>query len=369
MKTSYCSVQPTTQNCLGTFEFRVLPFGTSEIKFLNLLNSLTDRTFENRWSRYKEIAENKAEAYRVYVEHLFSACDAVDARIFSKGEETGLYYYGARYLDPKYSRWLSGDPALSDYIPKAPIDDESKKHNENLPGMGGVFNVVNLHLYHYAGNNPIKYEDPDGRCINFVIGPAVGFFTSVASEVGLRMASGQSFGDALNNTFSDKTSRAVIATSTAIGALTAGVSGAIVTNAAKTATIQIAKRGAVSASKIIASNVAKTVAINTVSGAVDAGLKDVASKAIKGKKQSISETLQTMGKGAAYAFVASGLTQAAIGSCSTSTSRVPNLLTGTVEDFEIQQPKWAGAAGVVGESVIPTVIDMYHSLNQKSELR
>ncbi|WP_024470695.1 RHS repeat domain-containing protein, partial [Treponema pedis] len=58
-------------------------------------------------------------------------------------EETGLYYYGARYLDPKYSRWLSGDPALGEYIPKAPIDDEAKKHNENLPGMGGVFNVVN----------------------------------------------------------------------------------------------------------------------------------------------------------------------------------------------------------------------------------
>ena len=78
-------------------------------------------------------------------------------------EETGLYYYGARYLDPKYSRWLSGDPALNDYIPKAPIDDEAKKHNENLPGMGGVFNVVNLHLYHYAGNNPVKYTDPDGK--------------------------------------------------------------------------------------------------------------------------------------------------------------------------------------------------------------
>ena len=26
----------------------------------------------------------------------------------------------------------------------APVNDEAKKHNENLPGMGGVFNVVNL---------------------------------------------------------------------------------------------------------------------------------------------------------------------------------------------------------------------------------
>ena len=102
-------------------------------------------------------------------------------------EETGLYYYGARYLDPKYSRWLSGDPALSDYIPKAPIDDEAKKHNENLPGMGGVFNVVNLHLYHYAGNNPVKYEDPDGmfdvlpyHIPNFQVGgPKLQKFTGV----------------------------------------------------------------------------------------------------------------------------------------------------------------------------------------------
>ena len=46
--------------------------------------------FEKRRSRYKETAENKVEAYLVYVEHLFSACDAVDARIFSKGGEAGV---------------------------------------------------------------------------------------------------------------------------------------------------------------------------------------------------------------------------------------------------------------------------------------
>ena len=79
--------------------------------------------------------------------------------------ETGLYYYGARYLDPKTSRWLSGDPAMGEYIPSAPVNDEARKRNGNLPGMGGVFNHVNLHAYHYAGNNPVAYRDPDGKFV------------------------------------------------------------------------------------------------------------------------------------------------------------------------------------------------------------
>jgi len=80
-----------------------------------------------------------------------------------RDNETGLYYYGARYLDSKTGRWLSGDPAVGEYVPSAPINDETRKRNESLPGMGGVFNYVNLHVYHYAGNNPVKLVDPDGR--------------------------------------------------------------------------------------------------------------------------------------------------------------------------------------------------------------
>ena len=65
-------------------------------------------------------------------------------------EETGLYYYGARYLDAKYSRWLSADPAVGEYM------------SGTDTGEGGIYNTVNFSLYHYAGNNPIKYTDPTG---------------------------------------------------------------------------------------------------------------------------------------------------------------------------------------------------------------
>jgi len=71
-------------------------------------------------------------------------------------------FYGVRYLDPKTSRWISADPAMGEYIPQAPINDEVKKRNGNLPGMGGVFNYVNFHVYHYAGNNPVVMRDPEG---------------------------------------------------------------------------------------------------------------------------------------------------------------------------------------------------------------
>ena len=73
-------------------------------------------------------------------------------------EETGLYYYGARYYDAKLSRWCSADPAIEDYLPSG--DEE---YDAYLPGIGGVFNSINLDAYHYAGDNPIKLIDPNGR--------------------------------------------------------------------------------------------------------------------------------------------------------------------------------------------------------------
>jgi RHS repeat-associated protein len=47
-------------------------------------------------------------------------------------EATGLYYCGARYLDPRTSRWASADAALVSYVP-VPGGDPAA-----LPGLGGV---------------------------------------------------------------------------------------------------------------------------------------------------------------------------------------------------------------------------------------
>ena len=51
--------------------------------------------------------------------------------------ETGLYYYGARYLDPTGAMWLSVDPMWEKYIDATP--------------------------YNYCHGNPITMVDPDGR--------------------------------------------------------------------------------------------------------------------------------------------------------------------------------------------------------------
>jgi RHS repeat-associated protein len=109
-----------------------------------------------------------------------------------RDSETGLYYYGARYLDSKTGRWLSTDPALGEYVPEAPVNEEARRRNGNLPGMGGVYNLVNLHVYHYAGNNPVKYTDPDGRSPQAAVeaAQAAGPAAPVVLGVGLVIAVG-----------------------------------------------------------------------------------------------------------------------------------------------------------------------------------
>ncbi len=71
-------------------------------------------------------------------------------------EETGLYYYGARYYNPRMSHWLSVDP---------PIFDEylEQKKEEGEGQNRGVYEPINLNVYNYTKQNPVKLVDPDGK--------------------------------------------------------------------------------------------------------------------------------------------------------------------------------------------------------------
>ena len=62
-------------------------------------------------------------------------------------QETGLYYYGARYMNPMSSIWYGVDPLVEKYL--------------------------NIGSYVYCAGNPVKLKDTDGRKIVFVTGSAI----------------------------------------------------------------------------------------------------------------------------------------------------------------------------------------------------
>ena len=65
--------------------------------------------------------------------------------------ETGLYDFGARYLNPRFAQWMTTDPALVEYLGGSP--------------NGGVHTPPNIALYGYSFNNPVTLRDPDGRYV------------------------------------------------------------------------------------------------------------------------------------------------------------------------------------------------------------
>ena len=74
----------------------------------------------------------------------------------------------ARYYDPQLAIWASPDPMLQMYLPDADAmlaataADKPYDPEKSLAGSGGVYNPVNIAVYHYAALNPLIYIDPNG---------------------------------------------------------------------------------------------------------------------------------------------------------------------------------------------------------------
>lgn len=130
---------------------RIYYFHTDHLGSAQLITDFEGREYQRiEYTPYGETwVERTSNTGREYLPYKFTGKE--------QDEETGLYYFGARYLDPTYSRWLSTDPALNDYLPKPGVNKPS------LLGMGGIFNTVNMNMYHYGANNPVRYIDPNGQ--------------------------------------------------------------------------------------------------------------------------------------------------------------------------------------------------------------
>ena len=75
-------------------------------------------------------------------------------------DDTGLYYYGARYYDPVIGRFISPDS-----IVQAPQDPQA------------------LNRYAYCRNNPVKYVDPTGYGFLDFLGKVLGIIAAVVTFI------------------------------------------------------------------------------------------------------------------------------------------------------------------------------------------
>ena len=141
-------------------------------KYLYLLNLLS---LLQKGEAQNDFANPEAKGH--LEDFTFSSKPRLGAKVTGKelDEETGYYYFGARYYDPKISLWLSTDPALGEFIPSGAqlFFPEQAFNAKSLKGAGGIYKSVNINVYNYVTHNPLKYVDPDGRIWQWLIVAAI----------------------------------------------------------------------------------------------------------------------------------------------------------------------------------------------------
>lgn len=163
--------------------------------------------------------------------------------------ETGLYYYGARYLDPTGAMWLSVDPMWEKNIDATP--------------------------YNYCHGNPIKLMDPDGRADI----DAVDFIPIAGS--GRDIYQGVKTGDGVTTTIG--------VVFLVVDIVSLG-SGSAVTAPIKAGIKKLFKCGVKATAKSAAETTAKTAAETTVKSAAETTAKTATETTAKESTKSIAKT-------------------------------------------------------------------------------
>ena len=129
-----CGVDPGITN--GTYFYHTDPLGTPL--------AMTDESGNKVWSaQYKPFGEEHS---------IDTALVKNQKRLIGKekDEETGLHYFGARYMEEEPGRFVSPDPIRA-------VDPQTGAPNEDI-----LLNPQRGNLYAYGLNNPYRYVDPDG---------------------------------------------------------------------------------------------------------------------------------------------------------------------------------------------------------------
>jgi len=122
-------------------------------------------------------------------------------------DNTGLYFYSARYYDPEIGRFISPDSFV-----QSPYDPQT------------------LNRYTYCRNNPLKYVDPSGHFFGIIIAAIVAIVKAAAAfAVAHPIITGAILGATFNTAFhaSSINSFGSFVTYAAVGAVSGAVGGGV----------------------------------------------------------------------------------------------------------------------------------------------
>jgi RHS repeat-associated protein len=184
---------------------------------------------------------------------------------FIDGSGLEMYDFNARTYDPQIGRFVQIDPTPSD---------------------GGQ---ESLTPYHFSGNNPSTFNDPNGKCpwcIGFIVGALVDYGSQVAGN----LMQGKSLGESLTQV----DGKSILISATA-GALTGGVSSLVPKGAAGKLLVEGTKV-AIDATESMAKQYNETGTVSLKQTVTDVGANMVAGKLTENVKVNSNSTIKTTEK-------------------------------------------------------------------------